>query len=81
VLDVFAHQALDMGGDLGVTSVPRVCRMGAAAAAAVDDVDDRLHVHAQPGHQADEVDRVVEVGHGHGVVEELRDLGRYPRAP
>src|SRR5271165_183569 len=34
-----------------------------------------------PGYQADEVDRVVEVGHGHGVVEELGDLAaaRGPR--
>src|SRR6266566_3920366 len=74
VLDVFAHQALDMGGDLGGHVAAEDTQDGAAAAADVDDVEDRLHVHAQPGYQADEVDRVVEVGHGHGVVEELGDL-------
>src|ERR1700729_107432 len=74
VLDVFAHQPLDMGGDLGGHVAAEGAQDGTAAAADFDDVDDRLHVHAQPGYQADEVDRVVEVGHGHGVVEELGDL-------
>src|SRR5690349_11380489 len=74
VLDVFAHQALEMGGDLGGRVGAEGTQDGAAAAADSDDVDDRLHVHVQPGYQADEVDRVVEVGHGHGVVEELGDL-------
>src|SRR6202035_2322927 len=72
--DVFAHQALDMGGDLGGHVAAEGTQDGAAAAADVDDINDRVHVHAQPGHQADEVDRVVEVGHGHSVVEELGDL-------